>query len=179
MISSVRETKEEDMLPTRTATEDRLQQPEPGLPPRTHTRPAAIFDTRKLRAIAKRYDLDLIVLFGSHAKGRARLDSDVDIGVWFEHPPQRMNGRYEREREIRKELWQSVPNDGPEADIVFLNRAEAIVLRAILETGIPLYVRDEVAWLEFRLYANRRYRREATYRERMKRSLRRKYGAAR
>jgi len=32
----------------------------------------AHFDEAKLKKVARRYNLDLIVLFGSHAKGRAR-----------------------------------------------------------------------------------------------------------
>lgn len=30
------------------------------------------FDEAKLKKVARRYNLDLIILFGSHAKGRAR-----------------------------------------------------------------------------------------------------------
>ena len=38
-------------------------------------------DIFELRRVADRYQLDLIVLFGSYAKGTFRPSSDVDIAV--------------------------------------------------------------------------------------------------
>jgi predicted nucleotidyltransferase len=38
-------------------------------------------DNKKLQEIAKKYELVLIILFGSYARGHANPESDVDIAV--------------------------------------------------------------------------------------------------
>ena len=38
-------------------------------------------DKSRLKRVSHSYHLDLIVLFGSQAKGRARADSDLDVAV--------------------------------------------------------------------------------------------------
>ncbi|MBI5652714.1 MAG: nucleotidyltransferase domain-containing protein [Chloroflexi bacterium] len=37
----------------------------------------------KLKTLARRYAVELIVVFGARARGDARRDSDLDIGVLF------------------------------------------------------------------------------------------------
>jgi len=38
-------------------------------------------DQRQLEQVCEEYGLDLVVLFGSRARGEAGLDSDYDVGV--------------------------------------------------------------------------------------------------
>jgi len=42
--------------------------------------------TDKLPDISERFDISLLVMFGSHAKGTAKPGGDVDIGVWLAAP---------------------------------------------------------------------------------------------
>ena len=58
-------------------------------------------DQAKLREVAQRYDLDLIILFGSYARGREGRDSDVDLAV---HTTRRDYGRRDREAEVTWEM---------------------------------------------------------------------------
>lgn len=134
------------------------------------------FDAEQLSDIARRFRIDLIVLFGSRAKNRARPDSDVDIGVWFERPEiGRDPQRYEAEREIRQTISRLIPSRY-ELDIVFLNGTQSLLLRQIATTGVPLYARSGAMWPLFRLFANRRYRADEKYRRRTADFLRRRYG---
>ncbi len=44
------------------------------------------FDIEKLIGIAKDFDITYLALFGSFARGEARIDSDIDLAVRFGHP---------------------------------------------------------------------------------------------
>ena len=44
------------------------------------------FEMKKLIAVAKAYDMIYLALFGSFARGEARIDSDIDLAVRFGHP---------------------------------------------------------------------------------------------
>ena len=132
-------------------------------------------DHERLRAVADEHSFDLVVLFGSRAKGRARADSDVDIGVWCEWPQLTSERqRYERERIIRRAISRALPSDC-DLHFAFLNHAGSLLLRSIAETGVPLYRRDASTWPRFRVYANRRYRADGRFRRRLADSLRKKY----
>jgi predicted nucleotidyltransferase len=44
------------------------------------------FDQKKIDEVAKAHDLKLMLLFGSHAKGTAKSDSDLDVAVLGNNP---------------------------------------------------------------------------------------------
>lgn len=44
-------------------------------------------DAQKLKNLAHRYGIELMILFGSRARGDARPDSDLDLGVLFQRMP--------------------------------------------------------------------------------------------
>ncbi len=44
-------------------------------------------DAAKLKRIARRYGIELVILFGSRARGDARPNSDLDLGVLFARMP--------------------------------------------------------------------------------------------
>ncbi len=140
------------MLSPRTTTASRLQKLEAKFGHGTTTR---VFDPRKLRAIAKKYHLDLIVLFGSHAKGRANGNSDIDLAVRA-RDYRKTFGRSCREFALAGELADAVNGPG-EVDLVMLNRADSLLLRNVANDGIVLYERTPASWVEFVSYANRRY----------------------
>lgn len=85
-------------------------------------------------------------LFGSVAAGRARQDSDVDIGVWMESDRSfvglaDLSGRIQRAA-------------GLPVDLIILNRATPLLaLDAV--NGVPILTRDETAELEWVLQVAR------------------------
>lgn len=59
------------------------------------------------REVGKRFDPEKVILFGSHATGRAGEDSDVDVLVIMDHP-----GRSARQAlEIRRAVKKTFPLD--------------------------------------------------------------------
>ena len=76
-----------------------------------------------LKHVARKYGLDLVVLFGSHASGRARAGSDVDIAV------RRRPGRIHNDSlklEIASALERAFP-EAAEVDVAFLNEASSLI----------------------------------------------------
>ena len=110
-------------------------------------------DSARLNEIAQQFGLDLIVLFGSHAKGRARPGSDVDIAV---RAIQRPWDDWKWEFEVEAALSDAIQADS-EVDIVFLNGASPLLMFQVASTGQALFEKEEGAFSEFRSYAARMY----------------------
>lgn len=106
----------------------------------------------KLREVAKRFDLDLVILFGSQATGLARAGSDVDIAVRTRTP------REARTVEWAWTLMTALDEAiGGELDFVLLNDAPPLLMFEIASEGKPLYEAKPDAFLEFQLYAAKRH----------------------
>ncbi len=106
----------------------------------------------KLEHLAQCYDLDLIVVFGSQATGRARPDSDIDVAVRLMH---RDWDNPEGELDLVGELVGALGNG--DVDVVFLNGASPLLLFEVARTGTPVYQRKPTTFMEFQSYAARRY----------------------
>lgn len=101
------------------------------------TRLRQIFGDRPLPGVAAVY------LFGSHAHGRARSDSDVDLGILLDRAVRR-NG--EERFAARLEVLAHVGGRlGAPADVVILNDAPPLLGRAIVTDGIAVRVYDDAA----------------------------------
>jgi predicted nucleotidyltransferase len=100
---------------------------------------AAFFD-RSPRGIAAVY------LFGSTARGTARPDSDLDIGILFtEVPPATLDGQpYELAADLERSLGRS-------ADVVTLNTAPVDVRSRVLRDGRLVVDRDRSARIAFEI----------------------------
>lgn len=163
------------MLPSPPAPAQRLQKLEAEKAELRERANAAdtMFDKTKLRAIAKRYHLDLIVLFGSKVTGHANDRSDVDIAVRA-----RDFTRTFRDWKVELRLARDLRDafSGPsEVDLVVLNRVDSLLLRSVANDGVPLYESRRGAWIEFGLYANRRYFDDERYRRQEAEYLRKRY----
>ncbi|MFQ6015086.1 MAG: nucleotidyltransferase domain-containing protein [Anaerolineae bacterium] len=110
-------------------------------------------DREKLAEIARKYDLDLVVLFGSRVKGRAVPGSDVDLAVRF---VKRDWGNVDLELDLIGELNQAVGGQG-EIDVAFLNGASPLLLFEVACSGDPLYQREPDTFTLFKSYAALRY----------------------
>ena len=131
----------------------------------------AHFDKAKLKKVARRYNLDLIVLFGSHAKGRARRGSDVDIAV---RARRRRWGDADWELDLVGDLAGALESGG-EVDVAFLNGADPILLFEVASDGVPLFEAEPAGFAQFCSYAARRYDDNRKWFERRRRYQERKY----
>ena len=97
-------------------------------------------------ALLAQSDVRSAWLFGSVASGRARRDSDVDVGVWME-----ADCTFERLAELSAHLQRAT---GLPVDLLILNRATPLLaLDAV--NGVPILTCDEAAELEWVLQVAR------------------------
>ena len=111
-------------------------------------------------------DLDLVVLFGSHAAGRARATSDIDLGVLVA-----VDRTEERLEEIRVEVIRLVGTD--RVDVVDLRRAPPLLAMAIARKGKVLHEERAGVFAAFASLALRRYTDTAKFRRLREVGLRR------
>lgn len=104
---------------------------------------------RQLEGIAGRFNLDLVLLFGSHVTGRTHPRSDIDLAVRFlgEMPD------LEVQAALQGELSSLFAED---VDLAVINQADPLFLRQITKACRLLYgeARDLA---ELKLAAFRRY----------------------
>lgn len=91
-------------------------------------------------------------LFGSVARGTARPDSDVDVGVLFrEDPPRNLAGyRFDLEAELESAL-------GLPVQLVVLNRTPADLAIRVLRDGKLLVNQDPSRRIEFEVRTRNEY----------------------
>ena len=95
----------------------------------------------KLKTLARRFDIALIVLFGSRTRGDARDDSDLDVGVLFVRPP---SPRQLDALETRLlDLFQD------DLHLVALNFVNPELRAAVAREGRVVFKRREADWLRF------------------------------
>lgn len=107
------------------------------------------YNKENLKKICERYDLSLLILHGSYAKGTSTSKSDIDIG-------------FLGEPEIIKEKYFDILRDfsglfGDKFDPVFLNGAEAMITYQVTRDGIPLYEKRKGLFNSFKVAAISRY----------------------
>jgi predicted nucleotidyltransferase len=92
-------------------------------------------------------DLQLLVLFGSAARDRARSESDVDLAVQCDGPAD-LDGLY----------LAMAPRLGTDRlDLIDIRRAGPLLQMAVARTGCLLFEREPGAFREFQSLASRRY----------------------
>jgi predicted nucleotidyltransferase len=90
--------------------------------------------------------LRLAVLFGSHATGRARATSDVDLAIL----PRDSSMPLGRELELAAELSRTV---GREVDLVRIDQASTLLRWQIARDGVLLLADPAWEWIRFRANA--------------------------
>jgi predicted nucleotidyltransferase len=94
--------------------------------------------------VVERFDPLRVVLFGSHARGEAKRDSDVDLLVVFDHV------EWEKKRELMVDVRRALADMPVPKDIVVTDLEEiarrgklvGTVLHAALQEGKLLYDRS-------------------------------------
>jgi predicted nucleotidyltransferase len=91
-------------------------------------------------------------LFGSQAHGKARADSDVDVGFWRSAPsaPRLEDQPYLYAEELGQAL-------GKEVDLVELNKAPPDLIHEVLSHGKIILDRDPDARIGFEVRARQSY----------------------
>src|SRR5438105_2196480 len=96
-----------------------------------------------LAGIVAPFDVALVVLFGSHARGSPRPDSDIDLGVLHR------KGRRLRHRELAALQVALAGWSGGKADVVDLATSDAVFRYEIVSEGRPFYETESGAWAAF------------------------------
>jgi predicted nucleotidyltransferase len=99
---------------------------------------------RLRQGIASLPEVRLAVLFGSTARGQARPQSDVDLGVLLD--PDTPDVRFKAETELGRAEGRSV-------DVVFLNQAPPLLRFEIAKEGILLHQDQDHLWTDFKTRA--------------------------
>jgi len=99
---------------------------------------------RLRQAIASCPEVRLAVLFGSTARGQARPQSDVDLGVLLD--PDTPDVRLKAETELGRAAGRSV-------DVVFLNQAPPLLRFEIAKEGVLLHQDQDHLWTDFKTRA--------------------------
>ena len=104
----------------------------------------ASLEQRIADVFTPRSDVMAVYLFGSTARGTARVGSDIDIAVLFDSPPPRALGgpRFVVEGELEQALGRPV-------DLVVLNNAPVDLRARVLRDGRLLVERNPSARIAF------------------------------
>jgi predicted nucleotidyltransferase len=101
-----------------------------------------------LDQLARTYSLDLVVLFGSRARGQSRGDSDTDIGV---------RGSHELSLDEQLTLATELDKLYPNVDLCDLRKASPLLLGAVGQDAQLLYQSREGLFEEFKIFAWNQY----------------------
>lgn len=97
----------------------------------------------KLKSIAKKFDLDLFVLFGSRAKGNYTENSDWDFAFYKKIPL-----TDKKKEELLFELIEILENDNIDLIEIDVIKTPPYLIFNILRTGKVIYEKDKKLYYE-------------------------------
>ena len=103
----------------------------------------------KLAGLCRKYNIQLLVLHGSQAKGNARDKSDIDIGILSQE-------KLDIDNQIAL-LSDFSTIFGEKFDPVFLNGAEPLISYQVALHGKPLFEEKEGIFQRFKIQVIARY----------------------
>ena len=105
---------------------------------------------KTLKKIALKYRMELIILYGSIAKGTQRRQSDIDIGIYlFKNPSEKL------EMAILEDMVNLFKTDA--LDLAILNYASPLLNYKVVTEGRLLYEKKTGDFLRFKLKAIKDY----------------------
>ena len=93
-------------------------------------------------------DLELAVLVGSRAEGRARDDSDWDIAIQWKRDLPLLDNLANTET-LRRLLAAAIGVEEDRVDLIDLPGAKLAMRALVAEEGVPLKGEDSLAWNHF------------------------------
>jgi predicted nucleotidyltransferase len=126
--------------------------------------------SRLAAALTSLPQVEIAYLFGSHARGSQRAESDIDLGIQV--APRAAAESRATLALLFDRLGRVAPSD--RLDLVLLNHAPSLLRHRILSTGRLLFERTPLARVRFatrtiRDYQDMQVRREFFYRKRLRR----------
>lgn len=118
-----------------------------------------------LADVCRSHPVVLGYLFGSHARGTADADSDIDVAVLADpglSPNERLNLRFR----LMRHLAEVLDHPLDQIDIIVLQDVPSLLQYNVIRTGQPVFERDPAARHTFELSVERRYDDERPYLER-------------
>ena len=119
---------------------------------------------KEIGNIARAFDLDIVILFGSFAKGRAHAGSDLDIGVYRKTPVS-----FDEEIALSAEFAEVFKRN--DVDVVVISSRTPLLMSSILHTGKILFEKDPLQTLSLKVYAWKLAAEQAPFRDRSYLSL--------
>lgn len=108
-------------------------------------------DSKKIKEIAEKYGLKLVLLFGSRASGNTHFASDFDVAVLAKKPIP-----LEKELKIQYEFVKIFKTDN--VDVVDVRTASPLLLYQIFcKPHKILFCGDPLVYLRHKIYAERKY----------------------
>ncbi|OHA25963.1 MAG: hypothetical protein A3C06_01930 [Candidatus Taylorbacteria bacterium RIFCSPHIGHO2_02_FULL_46_13] len=115
----------------------------------------------KIAEIAEKHGLDLVVLFGSSARGTHRAGSDIDIAVFSKHLADISL--------VAEEIASAIGRN--DVEVADLSHASSYLMRAVAEDGIVLFESQNDFFEEWKIYARNVWFDTARLRARQKHAL--------
>jgi len=107
----------------------------------------------KMEKLALKYQLSLVLLFGSQVTGKTHTQSDVDIAYLSDKKMRPIE-----EAQMAFDFSQRLKIDNKKIDLVNLKEATPLLLKQIAEKSIPLYEKKVGSILaNFKIYALRSF----------------------
>ncbi|TAN58362.1 nucleotidyltransferase domain-containing protein [Patescibacteria group bacterium] len=100
--------------------------------------------------IAKKYNLSLVVLFGSQAQKTVHKHSDIDLAYFSDKPLE-----IQKESQLICDFMTIFKID--DIDLVSLRSAPSLLLKNIIDSGAVLYEARSSFFNELQIYAIRKY----------------------
>ena len=92
--------------------------------------------------------LSFAVLVGSRSQGREHPGSDWDIAIRWT-PSLRGTDKLVATEELRQQLRHVLNVSEEKVDLIDLADARLAMRALVAEEGVPLYIRDDLAWIRF------------------------------
>ena len=102
-------------------------------------------EKNKIAGLCEKYDIELLILFGSYATGHAHPESDIDLAIMFPESVYLLD----KEIEVGTELMEIFQTG--KVDVIVLNLAEPLLLKEVAAVGVPLFERRKGLLDEYQL----------------------------
>ncbi|GAB7389246.1 hypothetical protein BSNK01_30840 [Bacillaceae bacterium] len=125
------------------------------------------------REFSEKYDISLVILFGSRAKGTARAESDIDLAVFLGDVVRPYTVEKKKVREIADRLYNDLALrlETSNVDLLILNYSDPFVWYEVSRHGRLLFEREAGNYRTFCIRALQRHNDARRFYEAEKRYL--------